>query len=257
MHAHQTTLSRILGAGLKDDLTSRPALGAECAGKLPSPGNLAGLIELGRQPMSYVQPAPLPSLGGSLGLGMRDVKGWGDGAVIRGLGVTRDDVQGMHSGLIPVEVYSTVEQKPLSEILSAAGKKALGGGLPGMAAMGIQVGSLMWLRTTVNYQYKNGTSTREALRTLYKEGGVRRFYRGVGPALIQGPMSRFGDTAANAGTLALFDSYASTKDLPVAVKTFGASTAAACWRIFLMPVDACKTILQVIIGLLACLLRVS
>ncbi len=48
-----------------------------------------------------------------------------------------------------------------------------------------------------------------------QDGGVRRFYRGVGPALIQGPMSRFGDTAANAGTLALLDSYDSTSSLPV------------------------------------------
>lgn len=39
----------------------------------------------------------------------------------------------------------------------------------------------------------------EALRHLYKEGGVVRFYRGLGPALLQGPLSRFGDTAANAG----------------------------------------------------------
>ncbi|CAN0438939.1 unnamed protein product, partial [Hapterophycus canaliculatus] len=71
--------------------------------------------------------------------------------------------------------------------------------------------------------------------TLYSQGGIRRFYRGVGPALIQGPMSRFGDTAANTGILALMDSYDSTKDLPVGAKTFCASVAAALWRIFLMP----------------------
>lgn len=243
MDAHKATLSRILHGGLKHDLTYKP-IQATCAAQLPISCNFAGLIELGRQPISYVQPAPLPSLG-DVRLRGRDWKGREDGFGVHGLGMTRDYVQEMRCDLIPIEVYSSVEQKPLSEILSAAGKKALGGGLPGMAAMGIQVMSLMWLRTTVNYQYKNGTSTMDALRTLYKEGGVRRFYRGVGPALIQGPMSRFGDTAANAGTLALFDSYASTKDLPVAVKTFGASTVAACWRIFLMPVDACKTILQV------------
>lgn len=48
-----------------------------------------------------------------------------------------------------------------------------------------------------------------------QDGGIRRFYRGVGPALIQGPMSRFGDTAANAGTLAMLDSYDATSTLPV------------------------------------------
>lgn len=58
------------------------------------------------------------------------------------------------------------------------------------------------------------------------------------------PLSRFGDTAANAGTLALLDSYESTENLPVAVKTIAASAAAGGFRIFLMPVDATKTIMQ-------------
>lgn len=62
---------------------------------------------------------------------------------------------------------------------------------------------------------------------------------------MQGPLSRFGDTAANTGALALFDSLDQTKDLPVGVKTLGASLAAGCFRIFLMPVDQLKTIMQV------------
>eukprot|EP00232_Nephroselmis_pyriformis_P023757 CAMPEP_0182856352 /NCGR_PEP_ID=MMETSP0034_2-20130328/2382_1 /TAXON_ID=156128 /ORGANISM="Nephroselmis pyriformis, Strain CCMP717" /LENGTH=98 /DNA_ID=CAMNT_0024987415 /DNA_START=253 /DNA_END=546 /DNA_ORIENTATION=+ len=60
--------------------------------------------------------------------------------------------------IIPTMIYQPREKKPLSETLAAAGKRALGGGLPGAAAMGIQVCSLMWLRTTVNYQYRHGTS---------------------------------------------------------------------------------------------------
>ena len=111
--------------------------------------------------------------------------------------------------------------------------------------MGVQVLSLMWLRTTINYQYRYGTTTTMALKTLYKEGGVVRFYRGLGPALIQGPMSRFGDTAANTGMLALLDGYETTRTLPMAVKTLSASLAAGLFRICLMPVDALKTIMQV------------
>jgi hypothetical protein len=49
----------------------------------------------------------------------------------------------------------------------------------------------------MNYQFKNGGGFVSTLRTLYSEGGVVRFYRGILPALIIGPMSRFGDTAAN------------------------------------------------------------
>ena len=62
---------------------------------------------------------------------------------------------------------------------------------------------------------------------------------------VQGPLSRFGDTAANAGTLSLLESYESTAHLNVGLKTLVASTAAAGFRIVLMPVDATKTIMQV------------
>ena len=74
---------------------------------------------------------------------------------------------------------------------------------------------------------------------------MRRFYRGIGPALFQGPLSRFGDTAANTGVLTLLDSYESTRSLPVAVKTVAASATAATWRVALMPIDTLKTVMQV------------
>ena len=125
------------------------------------------------------------------------------------------------------------EKSPLAD--------ALASGIPGMAAMSVQVLSLMWLRTTVNYQYRYGTSTMTALRTLYKDGGIPRFYKGVGPALVQGPLSRFGDTAANAGALSLLENF----DLPIWLKTVAASSAAASFRLFLMPIDTVKTTLQV------------
>ena len=64
-------------------------------------------------------------------------------------------------------------QPEFSEILRKAGKRALGGGIAGAMAMGINVTTLMWIRTTINYQYRYGLSTGEAMRTLYKEGGGR------------------------------------------------------------------------------------
>lgn len=80
----------------------------------------------------------------------------------------------------------------ITEILNNARKSAIRGGTAGAAAMGANVACLMWLRTTVNYQYRNGTSFPVALKTLYADGGVPRFYRGLLPALFQGPLSRFG-----------------------------------------------------------------
>lgn len=57
---------------------------------------------------------------------------------------------------------------------------------------------------------------------------------------MQGPLSRFGDTAANTGCIALLEDV----DMPSGLKTVCASASAAVFRIFLMPVDALKTIMQ-------------
>lgn len=80
---------------------------------------------------------------------------------------------------------------------------------------------------------------------LSADGGIPRFYRGVVPALFQGPLSRFGDTAANTGVLTMLDSFETTKNLNVGFKTVAASTAAALFRIVLMPIDTVKTTMQV------------
>ncbi|EOD10107.1 hypothetical protein EMIHUDRAFT_446231 [Emiliania huxleyi CCMP1516] len=103
----------------------------------------------------------------------------------------------------------------------------------------------MWLRTTMNYQYRHGSSTCAAMRTLYAHGGVSRFYQGLPYALLQTPLSRFGDTAANTGVLALLSSTAAGGALPVALRTALASAAAALWRVAITPLDTLKTALQV------------
>ena len=133
----------------------------------------------------------------------------------------------------------------LKQALKKAKQDALAGGIPGMVAMSTQVLTLMWLRTTINYQYRYGTSTSVAFRSLYNDGGIKRFYRGLVPALLQAPLSRFGDTAANAGVLSLLDNIETTRRLPIPIKTMAASISAAAFRIFLMPLDTLKTTLQV------------
>jgi len=128
-----------------------------------------------------------------------------------------------------------------SEILSKASKKALSGGLAGMGAQGINVLTLMWMRTIMNYQYRYGGTVKEVAAKLYAEGGIPRFYRGLAPGLIQAPVSRFGDTAANDGMMAALEH----TSLPTAAKTMCASGSAAGFRVFLMPIDAWKTTKQV------------
>jgi len=96
----------------------------------------------------------------------------------------------------------------------------------------------------MNYQYRYGMGTFETMRTLYSMGGVARFYVGLTPALLQGPMARFVDTAANAGVLELFEN-SDARNWPTPVKTLFASASASCFRICLVPIDTVKTIMQV------------
>lgn len=126
-------------------------------------------------------------------------------------------------------------------ILKNAAASAFRGGLAGAIAMVLQVVLLMWLRTTINWQYRNGGTITEAFSTLYAEGGILRFYQGAQYALIQGPLSRFGDTAANEGVKEVF----ANSNYSVGFVTMCASFAAACWRIMLTPLDTIKTTLQV------------
>ena len=107
--------------------------------------------------------------------------------------------------------------------------------------MTIQVFSLMWLRTIMNYQYKNGGSFKEVLFKLYKEGGIPRFYSGIIPALIQGPLCRFGDTFSNSIIL----NYLEQSPIPIFIKTLIASGTSGIIRILLSPVDTIKTMQQV------------
>lgn len=131
------------------------------------------------------------------------------------------------------------------DILDKSLSRAFVGGFSGAIAMGINVCTLMPMRTTVNYQYRYGKTMSESFKQLYKEGKIRRFYRGFGFAIIQGPWSRFGDTFINTGTLTFLNSMEETKNLNTGTKTLVSSLCASMFRVISTPIDTCKTILQV------------
>merc|ERR1719440_2002816 len=134
-------------------------------------------------------------------------------------------------------------KEPGENVLLMSLAKAWRTGSAGFIAGTMQVMAFMWLRTTMNYQVKNGGSFLETLKKLWAEGGLARLYRGLLPwAIFQAPLSRFGDTAANELVISVCSQL--LPQVPVSVSTFGASMAGACWRIAITPVDTCKTILQ-------------
>lgn len=91
----------------------------------------------------------------------------------------------------------------------------------------------------------DGGTLSTSLQQLYSDGGIPRLYQGLPFALVQGPLTRFGDTAANVGILALLESLPETSQWPLPLKTAAGSVAAGTWRIFLMPIDTSKTAMQV------------
>lgn len=131
----------------------------------------------------------------------------------------------------------------VAQVLSLSASKAFKGGVAGSAAGVLQVLVFCWLRTAMNVQQKEGGGLQETLRRLFAEGGIPRLYSGVGIALIQAPLSRFGDTAANTGALAVCAAF--LPGLSTAGATAVGSAAGALWRILLTPLDALKTTRQV------------
>ena len=51
-----------------------------------------------------------------------------------------------------------------SQAIQYALEKGWHGGKSGAMAMGINVCTLMWIRTTMNYQYRYGTTTKQAMK---------------------------------------------------------------------------------------------
>ena len=139
-------------------------------------------------------------------------------------------------------------------------ESAVRGETAGAVVMGANVATLMWMRTfssiisilslsdlkffsfslslslslifNHNHNLLEWGAFQGALTHLYGDGGIPCFYRCVLPALVQGPLSRFGDTAAYTGVLTMLDRLDSTKDLPVADKILAALVAVAMCRIF-------------------------
>jgi len=148
---------------------------------------------------------------------------------------------------IAAALPASTQSAPLTakQILEKSTKKAVSGGKAGATASVFQVLGLMWLRTSMNYQYRYGGTLSSSLSELYSEGGVPRLYQGLPFALIQGPLTRFGDTAANIGILVLLDSIPELEGMPLPLKTACGSICAGLWRIVLMPIDTSKTVLQV------------
>lgn len=122
----------------------------------------------------------------------------------------------------------------LNQIFARAGRRGLGGGVPGAIAGVVQVVTLMWLRTIMSYQSRYGGTFLQALRTLLNEGGVARLYKGWYFGLIQAPVTRFVSTAANDGVESLLRSLEWTKAWGPGRTTIVASVFVGLFRMILM-----------------------
>jgi hypothetical protein len=158
-----------------------------------------------------------------------------------------------------------------NDIFQRAIQKAIGGGIPGAVAGVVQVLGLMWLvscydfitmilhtsrpcneyssaqlkRTVINYQYRYGSSFLQSLTHLYTTGGLPRLYAGLPFALIQAPLVRFVSTAANDGVSLFLQNNPYTVHWGPAKEVAVAAVVVGLFRGMLMPIDTCKTVLQI------------
>lgn len=128
----------------------------------------------------------------------------------------------------------------LSGVSGKAARAVRDGYAASMASI-VSVFLLMWLRTSMSYQYVHGVTMMEAIHALYSDGGIPRFYKGLVPALFMMPLSRFGDIFSNEAAREIF----SDSTWPAMVVTMFASSFAAGWRIIISPADTMKTMMQV------------
>jgi len=135
-----------------------------------------------------------------------------------------------------------------------AGHEVMRGGLAGIITGVLQVFAFMWLRAIMNHQYYHGGSVRSTARQLYREGGIARFYQGLGWALLCTPAARFGDTFVNTWVIVVLgDStargpagyHAPGQSAHTIATTAIAAAVAACWRVLITPLDTMKTATQV------------
>lgn len=77
--------------------------------------------------------------------------------------------------------------------------------------------------------------------TIFCVGGIPRLYSGITFALIQAPLARFVSTAANDGVAVLLQNFNWGPGREVVV----AAVFVGLFRIVLMPIDTCKTVLQI------------
>jgi hypothetical protein len=124
--------------------------------------------------------------------------------------------------------------------VSAKAARAVRDGQAASMASVVSVFLLMWLRTSMSYQHVKGVTMSEAMRELYADGGIKRFYRGLLPALFMMPLARFGDIFSNEVSREFLSA-----SFPAAVVTVFASSMAAGWRILISPADTVKTMMQV------------
>jgi hypothetical protein len=150
----------------------------------------------------------------------------------------RNLIRGAKKSSIATVEQASVLQDPrrpcVHQLLVAAAKRGMGGGIPGAFAGVIQVITLMWLRTIMTYQLRYGTNFAQALQTLWREGGLARLYQGLAFALVQAPLCRFVSTAANDGVNLLLASLDATKQWGPGRKVAIASLVVGFWRLVLM-----------------------
>jgi hypothetical protein len=191
-----------------------------------------------------------------------------------------EELESSITSKVPAVKECAIQKPPMTmnRILIKAGKRGFDGGLPGAIAGVIQVLTLMWIRcvsyskvwnnmalacitilthvslslsvcnrTVVNYQSHYGASFYQAVLTLMNNGGIPRLYRGLSVALVQAPLARFVSSGANDGVEVFMANWwqPTQSCWGPGRTTVVAGFVLGLWRVLLVLIDTCKTVLQI------------
>lgn len=113
-------------------------------------------------------------------------------------------------------------------------------GIAGSKAMFINVTTLMWLNTTTNIQYCKGGNMYTTINSVYRKGGIFRFYNGFVPTLLHGCISRFGDIYSH--SFVKNNKFLENKH--ILLDTVFSATLSSTFRSLITPLDTFKIIQQ-------------
>ncbi|CAM6000626.1 unnamed protein product [Sphagnum balticum] len=115
-------------------------------------------------------------------------------------------------------------------------RRAIIAGLAGIAGVSVQSVILSWAANVVDHQTETGDKFYKIVKDFLGRGGFKRLYRGEFKRFRYMGLARCGDLVCNHTILGIFERKG-LGAIPIFIQTAASWSAAALWRMLILPVD--------------------